>query len=369
MSKAAMAVAAAWLVGWAGAVSTAGAVETRRPEIEVVFVLDTTGSMGGMIQAAKDKIWSIANEIAKGRPAPRVKMGLVAYRDKGDEYVTKVFDLTTNLDKTYQDLLTLQAMGGGDEPEHVLQALDDAVHKISWSKDPKTFKVVYLVGDAEPHYDYHDTPPLEDIMKQAVTRGLVVNAIQCGDSALTRESWQRVARLGEGKYLDIPENGGVAVVETPFDARLAELNRKLEGSMLAFGARKKEAMHMALEGASLAAAAPASAAADRALFKAKAGFSGELDLAAAVDEKRVSLDAVPQAELPDALRGLSKAELAARVAQVSEERRKVSAEMSAVERKRAEYLAKNAPKAPEGGFDAKLVDSLREEAGRKGIAY
>src|SRR6058998_237759 len=98
-----------------------------RPEVEVVFCLDTTGSMGGLIQAAKQKIWSICNEIAGGKPAPRVKVGLVAFRDRGDVYVTKVFDLTDDLDAIHGHLVGVQAQGGGDFPESVNQALHESV--------------------------------------------------------------------------------------------------------------------------------------------------------------------------------------------------------------------------------------------------
>src|SRR5205814_5417274 len=72
--------------------------KTAAPKVEVVFVLDTTGSMGGLIDAAKQKIWSICNQIASGQPTPHVKIGLVAFRDRGDEYVTRVHDLTDDLD-------------------------------------------------------------------------------------------------------------------------------------------------------------------------------------------------------------------------------------------------------------------------------
>src|SRR5688572_30028767 len=55
--------------------------EPERPTIEVVFALDTTGSMGGLLEGAKEKIWSIASEIARGQPTPILKVGLVGYRD------------------------------------------------------------------------------------------------------------------------------------------------------------------------------------------------------------------------------------------------------------------------------------------------
>ena len=63
---------------------------TAQPAVDVVFVLDTTGSMGGLLQAAKDKIWSIASTMASAQPAPTIRIGLVAYRDRGDDYVTRV---------------------------------------------------------------------------------------------------------------------------------------------------------------------------------------------------------------------------------------------------------------------------------------
>src|SRR5215475_8699829 len=118
-----------------------------RPQVEVVFCLDTTGSMGGLIEGAKQKIWSIANQIASGKPTPELKIGLVAYRDKGDAYVTQVHDLTADLDDVHAKLKKFEAAGGGDTPEHVNQGLFDSVHKIKWSQDNRTLKIIFLVGD------------------------------------------------------------------------------------------------------------------------------------------------------------------------------------------------------------------------------
>src|SRR5215813_10722871 len=81
------------------------------PRVEVVFCLDTTGSMGGLIDAAKQKIWSICNQIAGGKPTPQLKVGLVAFRDRGDDYVTKVFDLTEDLDAIHTHLMGFRAQG------------------------------------------------------------------------------------------------------------------------------------------------------------------------------------------------------------------------------------------------------------------
>ena len=78
-------------------------------------------------------------------------MGLVGYRDRGDDYVTKVTNLTNDLDAVYNTLMEYQANGGNDTPESVNQALHEAITKLAWSKDPDTYRVVFLVGDAPPH--------------------------------------------------------------------------------------------------------------------------------------------------------------------------------------------------------------------------
>src|SRR3954453_15148764 len=89
----------------------------KKPRVEVVFCLDTTGSMSGLIEGAKTKIWQICNQIINGKPTPALRVGLVAFRDKGDSYITKVHDMTDDLDAVYSEVRTYRAEGGGDAPE------------------------------------------------------------------------------------------------------------------------------------------------------------------------------------------------------------------------------------------------------------
>ncbi|MHB8875282.1 MAG: vWA domain-containing protein, partial [Myxococcaceae bacterium] len=105
------------------------AAEARggRPTLEVAFVLDTTSSMTGLIEGAKQKIWSIASRMATGKPTPRIRVALVGYRDRGDSYLTKRFDLTDDLDTVYGNLRAFRAEGGGDTPEHVGMAVGKTI--------------------------------------------------------------------------------------------------------------------------------------------------------------------------------------------------------------------------------------------------
>src|SRR3982751_2567058 len=95
----------------AGAPAAPKEVKDKKPKVEVVFCLDTTGSMGGLIEGAKQKIWSISNQIVSARPTPDLKVGLLAYRDRGDAYVTKLTPLTDDLDAIYSQIKEYKAEG------------------------------------------------------------------------------------------------------------------------------------------------------------------------------------------------------------------------------------------------------------------
>src|SRR5688500_17182356 len=161
------------------AAAIGGSPVEPRPRVEVAFVLDTTGSMAGLIEGAKRRIWSIARRIGEGRPRPDLRIALVGYRDLGDAYVTQVHPFTSDMDEVYRSLSSFRAEGGGDTPEHVSAALRDAVDALPWS-GPRALKVIFLVGDAPPHVDYQDGLDYRRHVADARRRGIVVDAIQCG---------------------------------------------------------------------------------------------------------------------------------------------------------------------------------------------
>src|SRR5262245_31454647 len=227
-----------------------------RPQVEVVFCLDTTGSMGGLIEGAKQKIWSIVNQIASGRPTPDIKVGLLGYRDRGDAYITKLFELTTDLDEVHKNLKEFKADGGGDTPESVNQALNESVVKFKWSKDKDTLRIIFLVGDAPPHMDYADDVKYPETCKLAAAQGILINTVLCGGDGEAKKVWQDVCAKAGGTFAQIAQDGGVQVVETPFDKELTELNSKLVKTNVCYGLEKdrwaaedKKAVAEALPGA------------------------------------------------------------------------------------------------------------------------
>jgi len=347
----------------------------ERPKIEVCFVLDTTGSMSGLIEGAKTKIWSIANEIAKAKPAPQVRFGLIGYRDRGDAYVTRVFDLTEDLDAVYGSLHEFGADGGGDTPESVNQALHEAVTRMSWDASRDVLKIVFLVGDCPPHMDYPDDVKYQETCQAAVKKDLIINTIQCGNCDNAADVWQEIARLSEGEYAAIGQTGDMVAVATPFDAEIARVSRELGGTVLAYGA---ESERLAV-GAKLAlsASAPAAVAADRAAFTARgaggAVVTGTGDLLGALEEGRVQLAEIKDEELPAEIQALAPAEREKVIAERRAKRQALQKEADALVKNREEYLRKERERlAREGSkdaFDEKVAAMIRQQATRKGIAY
>ena len=343
--------------------STPAPQQPRAPRIEVVFALDTTGSMEGLIAGAKRKIWSIANFIAEAQPKPEVRIGLVGYRDLGDAYVTRFYDLSDDMDTVFKHLSSFRAEGGGDTPEHVARALHDAVERTSWSQDGQVVKIVYLVGDAPPHTDYHDGYDYRAIARHAGQKGIHINTVLCGNDPEAKVAWLEIAHAGHGEYASIAQSGGVATVATPFDDRLAELNRRLVGTALGYGAHRREIA----EKTASALSAPRSIAADRAGFVAAGGMavSGEGDLLADVAKGKAKLGAIPAASLPAPMQAMSPTEQNAYVAAKQAERDKVIDEIKSVSHSRKDFMKKESSKPGHAaGFDDEVRRSItRDTAG------
>ncbi|HKY75195.1 MAG TPA: vWA domain-containing protein [Acidimicrobiia bacterium] len=155
-------------------------VPVRRPEgrakLDVLFLIDTTGSMGDEIDRLKDSVRSVAERIS-GLPGDAdLRLGMTVYRDRGDLFVTRTFDFTASVDVFKTALAEVRAGGGGDTPEDLNAGLHQAVTSPSWRGDD-TVKLMFLVADAPPHLDYQDGPDYADDVRAAARRGIKIMPI------------------------------------------------------------------------------------------------------------------------------------------------------------------------------------------------
>jgi Mg-chelatase subunit ChlD len=348
--------------------------------LEMVFVLDTTGSMGGLLEGAKQRIWGIVNEVMQSSAHPSVKIGLVAYRDRGDQYVTQVLPLTEDLDKVYTTLMDYVAAGGGDAPEDVRRALADGVNRAGWSRSsPRLAQVIFLVGDAPPHNDYKDEQDTLETAGLAVQQGMVVNTIQCGSSSDTKQAWESIAQRGQGQYFAIPQNGGVQTISTPYDEQLSQLGTTLGGTYMAYGGGageegeryRTEAKRMAdvSESIVVTRAAP-EAKAERSINKAFNDRAYLGDLLQNIENGSVKLESVKDEDLPTDLQKLSRDERQKEIEKRLADRRAIRAQILILSKQRTDYIAAERMKRNGGtrnGFDVAVSSALKEQLARKGI--
>lgn len=345
-------------------VATQAIQQDLRPRIDVVFVVDTTGSMSGLLEGAKQTIWSIANRLSSGEPRPDIRVGLVAYRDITDEYVTKSFPLTRDLDTIHGQLSQLVASGGGDGPEHVNRGLSDAIHGMSWEEGQGVLRLVFLVGDAPPHDDYNDGPTSTELARTAAAKDITINTIRCGQMSDTADAWRTIASLAGGKMTTIEQDGGVQAISSPFDDELAALNRALATSSIGWGsaADKANARRKVRERSNLSGQAAASAAS----YSAKNAYFVDEDLVTGIEDGRIDLDRVDNALLPEAMQSMSDTEQRAYVEGLRSKRAKLNKQILDVSKRRDAFIEDN---APADGFDNKVVDMLRDQAAEIGVAY
>ncbi|MFE8595808.1 vWA domain-containing protein [Archangium violaceum] len=353
--------------------------QQMRPRIDVVFVLDTTGSMSGLIEGAKQKIFSIASRIAQGKPTPRVRVGLVAYRDVGDEYVTKRYELTEDLDGLFTHLRKLQADGGGDTPEHVGRGLGEAVSKLSWDQSRETMKLIFLVGDAPPA-QRNDDWNFKHWVKRAAEKHIVVNTVRCGGDAETETHWKLAAKTTDGRYESLEQSGGMVAVATPYDAELAKVNAELAGKTMYAGKKEAQVANRA-RAEQMATLAPEAAAERIQFLKTTRGAGKGAGAAASVSSApeavggAVDLAAQPEAlasvkadELPQELKGLDVAARDAKVKQLAGERKALEEKAAKLAAERDAWRAKNVADKDDS-FDANVMKGVKEKAAKYGLTY
>jgi uncharacterized protein YegL len=341
-----------------------------KPTVEVAFVLDTTGSMAGLIEGAKRKIWSIATSILDQNPDADIRMGLVAYRDIGDEYVTKKFDLTTDIQDLYANLLQVKAQGGGDWPESVNEALDVAVNKLQWTTGSDNRRIVFLVGDAPPHMDYAQDTKYETTMKVALQKDIIINAVLTGGARDTERVWRDVAQRGDGRFMAIPQDGGqVVIIETPYDEEIIILQNEINKTVIPYGPRalQKRTEDKTRQLSEVARAAPASASDMASYINKRAKVSSEAvtgggDLVSDVATGGKKLDGIKDDELPDSLRKMSMQDRTAELDKQMTTRKELNTKLAALVAKRDAYVVAQRDKtaAPKiSSFDREVEATLK----------
>ncbi len=179
--------------------------------MDVVFLIDTTGSMSDEIARIKSTLLSVTQQLQSQERPVELRYGAVLYRDIGDEYVTKRHAFTKDIQSFDSALQGIQANGGGDGPESLNQGMAEAVHAMEWRHN--SAKLVFLVADAPPHMDYQGDVPYAQTAMAAVDKGIRVHTVAASglDSygGVGSLVYRQTAQLTQGKFIFI-EYGSTA---------------------------------------------------------------------------------------------------------------------------------------------------------------
>jgi len=378
MRRAALSGCVAVLLGCGlslGAEAKAEKVKPAGParHIDLAVCLDTSNSMDGLIGSAKQKLWAIVNELATAKPTPALRVGLYQYGNNGLNrevgWVQRVCDLTDDLDTVYEKLFKLTTNGG---TEYVARVMRAATEELKWNADKNALRIIFVAGNEPATQD--GKHKLQDTCAAAAAKGIIVNTIFCGPADRGRQTgWADAARWADGQYAAIDQDRGTVVVNTPYDKKLAELSGKLNRTYVAYGPGGGQGAARQVMQDSLALKLGASVAAERANAKASGLYrSGKWDLVDAVKEKKVELEKIGAAELPEEMKKMTLEQRKAHLAKQAAERDKIRKEIGELSGKRQAHVKSEMSKrglSDEKSFDAVLRAFVRSQAEAKGFEF
>lgn len=187
--------------------------ENQAVRVDLMYVIDTTGSMGDELEYLKAEIQDVIERAAEQTGA-EIRTSVNFYRDEGDEYVVKYYDFRDDAKEVAALVGEQSANGGGDEPEAVHTALDNALHQHSWSED-STVKLMFLVLDAPPHDDDEVKKQLLSLTEEAAAMGVrIIPVAASGASEDTQQLLRSMAIMTGGTFIFLDDNSGVGYGHT-----------------------------------------------------------------------------------------------------------------------------------------------------------
>lgn len=170
--------------------------------LDMVFIMDTTGSMGEEIERLKDTIDIIHANITSFTSEPSVRFGMVLYKDIGpsEDYHTHIIPLTEDLGLFQNQLDQVYASGGGDGPEDLQAALELTLNELNWRDTG--IRLGFIITDAPPHLDYGQEFDYVKAVHTAREKGVKLFSIGTGGLILMGEYIMRqIAQYTAAKYI------------------------------------------------------------------------------------------------------------------------------------------------------------------------
>ncbi len=354
-------------------VAEAAVPEPNKPLVQIAILLDTSGSMEGLIDQARAELWSIVNEFIfaqRGGRQPEIQVALYEYGNMGlaaeTGWIRQIAPLTTDLDKISEELFALKTNGGD---EYCGWVIKEATEKLRWSESPDDLKVIFIAGN-EPFtqgpIDYRMT------CKAAVAKGILVNTIHCGSEREGLDGhWKNGAVLADGRYLNIDQNRQIVHIPAPQDTEIAELGVRLNTTYVPFGQRGQAAQERQAAQDTNANMASPQAVVQRTLTKSSHNYvNTNWDLVDAVQAKSVDVSKLKDEELPKDMKGMNAEQRANYVNAKAKERADLQAQVRQLNEQRNKFIAEaTAKQQGPRTLGSAIKQAVREQAGKKNYTF
>jgi Mg-chelatase subunit ChlD len=322
----------------APAVSAPAAPAAARRDVDVVLIIDTSGSMDGLLDSARARLWDIVNDVAERDRDAHLRVAVLAYGTphygENNGYVKILTDLSDDLDGIYGHAMSLRTDGG---EEYVGWATHTALEKLSWSKQRDAARIVFVAGNEGAGQGPLD---FRTVCAQARERKIVVNALYAGSREQgIGERWEELAQACGGVYTHIDTQQSVAQIAAPQDQRLQLLNQQLNATYVGYGERGEEGCAAQVQADVSSSGMGSSTMASRIVSKGNAVYDNRSwDLVDAVRTGTVDVAKLPEEQLPADLRAMSPEQRKARLSKLEADRQRIQAEILRLASERDTFL-------------------------------
>ena len=348
--------------------------------VKIALLLDTSNSMDGLIDQAKSQLWDIVNKFAyvKARcgndPNPdyiRPNLEIALYQYGNDQlssnegYIQQVLGFSGDLDEISEKLFSLKTNGGEEYCGTVIQT---SLNQLDWGKNPDHLKMIFIAGNepfTQGKIDY------KDAVTNAKEKNIIINTIFCGnyEQGVSTE-WKNGAVLTGGDYIAIDHNKHVVHIDTPYDAKIVQLNSKLNTTYVSYGTLGKAKLEKQYLQDSNAMEVEEAVAVKRAVSKSSRLYNNATwDLVDASDDKDFDVKKIDKEQLPEVLKNKTDKEIETYIEAKKNERKKIQSEIIELNKQRDSFIAKNQKENATGELENAMLNAIKKQAEKKNYKW
>ncbi|MCJ7554594.1 MAG: VWA domain-containing protein [Ignavibacteriaceae bacterium] len=345
----------------------------KKSSVQLALLLDTSGSMDGLIDQAKSQLWKIVNELAKTKKNGNSVDLYVALYEYGKQsipvdegYLRNIVPFTQDLDKISDELFKLQTNGGD---EYCGKVILNAVDNLQWNKSNDNLKIIFIAGNepfTQGNIDY------KEACKKAIKKGIVVNTIFCGnyDEGI-QTMWKDGADLADGKYMNIDHNAAIVHIDAPQDDDIIKLGQALNKTYIAFGDNGKEKKELQAEQDANSMSLSPEVMVQRSVTKSGAQYKNSgWDLVDAKKDGTIKVEDLKDEELPEEMKKMTVQERKAYLDKMDKEREVIQDKINKLNDERSKYIAQKMLDNPnDNTLDAVMIKTIREQAKQKNYKF